>query len=293
MSCGWREELQGDVVGIAERQARPVWRVHDPTVGDAQLIEASLPLGKLVARRAGEREVVKPRPALVERLGAGRIGELVEPDQCLTADEPDDVPERPGVLVQHRLGTEEPLVPRHAPVEIGHGEGDVGDGRELGHGSPCARRLRQRVPRLGRLVGCEAGSGVGPLSVNLSPVGDRAGGWAMVVPELLTITIRGAGCGAGPDPHGRLSACGSSAASPLWTCAGSPASCRPGGTTRPPTCWPGSGAACGASPAGAGCGWPSGWATAPWWWRSSPRRWLPPSSGWRPASTTARRRSRS
>src|SRR6516165_5195222 len=114
MSCGWREELQGDVVGIAERQARPVWRVHDATVGDAQLIEAGLPLGKLVARRAGEREVGRSRPALVERLRAGRVGELVEPDQRLTADEPDDVPERSGVLVQPGLGTEEPLVPRHA-----------------------------------------------------------------------------------------------------------------------------------------------------------------------------------
>src|SRR5205807_1114382 len=40
---GRREELEGDVVGIAERQPRPVVRVDDPTMGDAELVEPALP----------------------------------------------------------------------------------------------------------------------------------------------------------------------------------------------------------------------------------------------------------
>ena len=38
------EELQRDAVGVAEAETRPVGRVDDAAVRDAELVEAGLPL---------------------------------------------------------------------------------------------------------------------------------------------------------------------------------------------------------------------------------------------------------
>jgi hypothetical protein len=78
--------------------------------------------------------VVQSQATFVERHAVGRIGELVEADERLSSDQPDHVPEGPGVLIQHRLRVEEPLIPGHASGKITDRKGHVGDGRELGHG---------------------------------------------------------------------------------------------------------------------------------------------------------------
>ena len=50
------EQLEGDVVRVAERQARTVARVLDLAVGHAQRVQAGGPFGQLGAARAAERE---------------------------------------------------------------------------------------------------------------------------------------------------------------------------------------------------------------------------------------------
>src|SRR4051812_3211146 len=56
----WRgEQLERDVVGVAEREARPVAGVGDLTVFDTELIEMDGPLGELVARGDAECDVVE------------------------------------------------------------------------------------------------------------------------------------------------------------------------------------------------------------------------------------------
>jgi hypothetical protein len=100
-------------------------------VRDAQLVQAGRPLGQFGAARAAERDVVKPRPALVERFLAVQVGEAVQPEQG-AAQLVDDVPERAGVLVQDRLDAEDAGVSRLAGRQVGHGHGDVRGGR---HGS--------------------------------------------------------------------------------------------------------------------------------------------------------------
>jgi hypothetical protein len=77
------EELQGDVVGIAEGQARAVAGVDDPAVGDVHGVQPGLPPLELGAVGARERQVVEADPALVERLRSP-VGELVQPDQHTT-----------------------------------------------------------------------------------------------------------------------------------------------------------------------------------------------------------------
>src|SRR5678815_4457310 len=59
MSAGWDsvdsggcEELEGDAVGVAERDSRPVGRVLDPVMRDAQFGEAICPALQLVATTA-------------------------------------------------------------------------------------------------------------------------------------------------------------------------------------------------------------------------------------------------
>jgi len=122
-----REQLQGDVVRVAERQARTVARVLDLAVGHAQRVQAGGPLGQLGAARAAERDVVKAGPALVECVLAVQVGKAVQPEQR-AAQLVDDVPERAGVLVQDRLDAEDAGVPGLADRQVGHRYGDVRDG---------------------------------------------------------------------------------------------------------------------------------------------------------------------
>ena len=60
----------------------------------------------------------------------------MQPDERLAADEPDDVSERPRVLVQDGLCVEKGLVPRDTAIEVGDCQSDMSDRRKLGHGAP-------------------------------------------------------------------------------------------------------------------------------------------------------------
>ena len=66
------EDLERDVVGIAERQARSVAGVLDPAVLDAHLVEAGGPLLELTTVDDAERDV-----RLVERVMAEWSGRIV------------------------------------------------------------------------------------------------------------------------------------------------------------------------------------------------------------------------
>src|SRR4051812_16448551 len=109
-SAGRCEKFQSDVVGIAEGQPRAVAGVHDAAVGDAQLAQPSLPLVEVASAGAREGYVIEAYPSFVERLRAP-IGELVQAHQG-GPHRPHHMTERTGVLVEDRLGVEQPLVPR-------------------------------------------------------------------------------------------------------------------------------------------------------------------------------------
>ena len=87
---------------------------------------------QLRAVGAPERDVVQPRTAFVEGVLARQVGELVEPDEG-ASDSPNDVSKRPGVLIEHRLGTEKSLVALDATIEVAHGDRDVGYCWEVRH----------------------------------------------------------------------------------------------------------------------------------------------------------------
>src|SRR3954452_6972846 len=76
----WCEELEGDAVGVAERDAGTVGSVLDPVVGDAQLVQAICPPLQFVAATAGEGDMVETGVALVESL-SGRLGVGVQSEQ--------------------------------------------------------------------------------------------------------------------------------------------------------------------------------------------------------------------
>jgi tetratricopeptide (TPR) repeat protein len=124
------EQLEGDVVRVAERQTRTVARVHDLAVGHAQRVQAGRPLGQLGAARAAERHMVQARPPLVELVLASQVRKAVQPEHGVVTERVDDVPERPGVLVEDRAGAEDAGVPGLADRQVGHGHGDVRDGRD-------------------------------------------------------------------------------------------------------------------------------------------------------------------
>jgi hypothetical protein len=125
-----REELEGDVVRVAERQTRTVARVYDLAVGHAQRVQAGRPLGQFGAARAAERHMVQARPPLVELVLARQVRKAVQPEHGVVAERVDDVTERSGVLVEDRADAEDPGVPGLADRQVGHGHGDVRDGRE-------------------------------------------------------------------------------------------------------------------------------------------------------------------
>jgi len=164
-AAGRREELQRDVVRVLERQAGPVGRVDDLSVLDAQLVQPSLPLLEVGAGRDAERDVVQAAPVRVERAGVAQpIGEDMQPQQAV-ADGEDDMAERAGVLVEDRLGADQPRVPGHADGRVGNRDGDVGEAGECGHGVSLPLEYsdvqhlnvyaRARRPRIGnRHLGC-------------------------------------------------------------------------------------------------------------------------------------------
>jgi len=72
-SGGWREELQGDSVRVAEGDTRAVVGVFDSAVRDAKLVQARRPCLQLVAVAAGEGNVIKASAVLVEGVTGGLV----------------------------------------------------------------------------------------------------------------------------------------------------------------------------------------------------------------------------
>jgi hypothetical protein len=58
-----------------------------------------------------------------------RSGKAVQPEHGV-AERVDDMPERSGVLVEDRADAEDAGVPGLADRQVGHGHGDVRDGRD-------------------------------------------------------------------------------------------------------------------------------------------------------------------
>lgn len=87
-----REELQGDVVRVPEGDARPVGRVPDPTVADAQAVERGHP-GLELAALDREGDVVQPGLLLIERARGGRTSVGVDPEESAAVESEDRVVE--------------------------------------------------------------------------------------------------------------------------------------------------------------------------------------------------------
>src|SRR5215212_8807049 len=99
-SAGRREELQRDVVRVSERKARPVRGVDDAAMGDPERLQLGLMLLEVRATATPERNVIEAWPQLVERRVAARCRVLMDAEQR-RAEQPDDMMERAGVLVEH------------------------------------------------------------------------------------------------------------------------------------------------------------------------------------------------
>ena len=129
------EELQGDVVRVAERQARPIRGIHDATVGDAKLVEAFLPRLQLRSVGAAECDMVESGPQFVEGVRAGGLPVLVNAEDC-SPKEPNNMVEGAGVLVEDWCSVEEPLIPGSTSIEIVHRHRNMGNSRKVRHVDP-------------------------------------------------------------------------------------------------------------------------------------------------------------
>ena len=103
----------------------PPWAIPRPSRCACQRFE----FGTVCAR---EPDMIETETMLVEVTPGISVGELVQSDECAT-DEPHDVTERSGVLVDHRIASEEPSIPRHTPIEVADRERHVVNRREIGH----------------------------------------------------------------------------------------------------------------------------------------------------------------
>ncbi len=126
-SGGWGEELEGNVVGVAEGQAGPVRGVDDVSVRDRELVEPLLPPLELRSIGTGKGHMVQPRSQFARRLGRLGVRVLVEAEESPVAQKPDDVVERPRILVEDGLGIKEPAVPGDAALQVAYGQSDVSD----------------------------------------------------------------------------------------------------------------------------------------------------------------------
>jgi hypothetical protein len=115
--------------------------VLDAVVVDAQLVEPRGPLLELAAVGAAEGHVVETGAALVELVTrAGREG--VQAEQLTAVEGVHGVVEAPLglVLVEDRRRPEQGGVPLGAPVEIGHGHGNMGNSGKSRHNRPPGRK---------------------------------------------------------------------------------------------------------------------------------------------------------
>ncbi len=94
--------------------------------------------------RHRERQVVQPRPALVEQR-AVRVGVLHQRERDAEARATQErLPQAGGAVVPaDRLEPQHPLVPRDAAVHVGDGERDVVNTGQRGHQSPSRPRRRR------------------------------------------------------------------------------------------------------------------------------------------------------
>jgi hypothetical protein len=106
-----REELQCDVVRITAREPRAVVGIDDSTIVDAEIRQPDLPRLKVISTSAGECQVVQANSTLIEWKGVGWIREFVEPDECLTSDEPDSSSERARAFIPVKGHVEQSFVP--------------------------------------------------------------------------------------------------------------------------------------------------------------------------------------
>src|SRR3954451_10527827 len=91
------EQLERDVVRIAERQAGAVVGIHDAAVRDVERVEVLLPHLELSAVGAAEGDVIETGTMLFERLAGLQLGEAVHPEQGV-AEQVDRVMEGACVL---------------------------------------------------------------------------------------------------------------------------------------------------------------------------------------------------
>jgi hypothetical protein len=132
---GRSKEFQCDVVRVTAGQCRAVIGIDDATVGDSELFEPDLPSLQIISPSTCERQVVQTNATFIKWKGVRGIGKLVESDEGLTSDKPDGSSEWSGAFVHEHLHVEEAFVPPDTAVEITHRQRDMGDRRELKHGS--------------------------------------------------------------------------------------------------------------------------------------------------------------
>ena len=96
-------------------------------MGDAKVVESADPLFEFLPIGTSKRKMVEAERELAELLVGYRRHVLVQPDELPVADQVHRVMEVGiGVLVEHRLGTQQCLVPRHAHCKITDGERERG-----------------------------------------------------------------------------------------------------------------------------------------------------------------------
>src|ERR1700712_1379408 len=129
-----REELQSRTVRVTEAQAGTVRSVDDSAVSDAELVQSTGPLLQFFARRACEGDVVQANSEFTELFAWRGLGVLMQTEQCVVLECEHDVPVAGvGVLVDHRLGPDEPAIPGRADGEVPNGDGDVSERGECWH----------------------------------------------------------------------------------------------------------------------------------------------------------------
>src|SRR5664280_418916 len=131
-SGGARVELQGDVVGVAERYEVARGARDDVAMYDSVLVQPGHPRVESGPVRDGEAQVVEAGLPLIEGATLGQVAVAHERhDHAVTREhrlvepvvvEPPELPE-----------AEHPYVPLHAPVQVAHAQRDVVDA--------CNRRL--------------------------------------------------------------------------------------------------------------------------------------------------------
>jgi hypothetical protein len=104
-------------------------------MGNAEDVEPRRPLLKLRTIFTTKRDMVKTRSQLVERLWTRPIDVPMNPKERAT-EEPDDVVEWAGVFVEHRIESEQSLIPSSTPVEVTDRHSYVGQRGKLGHRVP-------------------------------------------------------------------------------------------------------------------------------------------------------------